>query len=183
LVANSIASWADERLWSVYSVLWMQGAYLELVKLISARALATSRADYFTRVGGLRLVGGGFSEFDTLADQIDTIIEHCDPDDDGAVRAAAAEIRRLYAGVNWIPRPFRQVLEGKNHLPARKLRLSLFAGEESFLGSGAYHQHFFDGRGLKDLAGFYLRDQLRYSAPALQLRKLREYRKSVTRNV
>ncbi len=98
LVANSFKSWSNPKLWGAYSLLWLLGAYLEYLYLLSARGQARDRADYFRRVSGLKLVGGGFHEFDQIADQVDTIVEAVDPHDEAAVDRAVAEIRALYDG-------------------------------------------------------------------------------------
>jgi len=179
LVANSFKSWGHYDLWSVYSVLWLTGAYLELVKLISARGQARNRDEYFAQLAGLHLVGGGFAEFDTLADRIDTIVERTDTDDDGAVRRSVAEIRALYAAVPWLPQAFGAVLAGKNSLPARKLRPGLFSREHGFLGTGAYREHFFGTRSMAEVGAFFLRDTAKYSIPAIRLQKRLNYARMV----
>jgi FADH2 O2-dependent halogenase len=179
IVANSFKSWSNYKLWSVYSVLWMFGAYLEYIKLLSTRGQATSRTDYFAQIEGLRLVGGGFPEFATLADRIDTLIEAVDPFDEAAVDRTVAEIRALYAGFPWMPWAFRQVLAGKNHLPANKLRLSILRQESGFLGSGAYRRHFFGDASAGDVARFFLSQSIKYSSVALRFRKWRSFQQGV----
>ncbi|GAB4428273.1 MAG: hypothetical protein OHK0015_11000 [Chloroflexi bacterium OHK40] len=172
VVANSYKSWSNYKLWSVYSVLWMLGAYLEYVKLLSTRGRARSRHEYFRDVQGLRLVGGGFAPFNTMADRIDTIIEAVDPCDEVAVDRAVAEIRALYAGFPWMPWAFQQVLRGKNHLPQNKLRLSLLRQSSTgFMGDGAYRQHFFGDASLAGVARFFVSESVKYSATNLALRK------------
>jgi len=180
VVANSIKSWSNYKLWSVYCVLWMFGAYLEYVKLLSTRGRATSRADYFAQLQTLRLVGGGFSEFATLADRIDTLIEAVDPCDEAAVDRTVTEIRALYAATPWLPWAFQQVLAGKNHLPANKLRLSLLRQEAGFMGSGAFRQHFFGTATMREVAGFFMSENLKYSTSALSLQKRMGYRRRIS---
>ena len=51
LIANSYKSFLNYKLWSVYSVLWLLGAYTELIKLSSARVQANSRAEYYETIG------------------------------------------------------------------------------------------------------------------------------------
>lgn len=177
IVANSIKSWSNYKLWSVYSVLWMFGAYLEYVKLLSTRGRATSRADYFAQIAGLRLVGGGFSEFATLSERIDTLIEAVDPADEAAVDRTVAEIRTLYAGFPWLPWAFQQVLAGRNHLPANKLRLSLLRQTTGFMGSGAYRRHFFGTASMREVASFFLSETVKYSATRVKLQKRRSFRR------
>jgi FADH2 O2-dependent halogenase len=177
VVANSIKSWSNYKLWSVYAVLWMLGAYLEYVKLLSTRGRARGRADYFAQLNGLRLVGGGFSEFKKLADQIDTIIEAVDPCDEAAVDRAVAEIRALYAPLPWMPWAFQQVLAGKNHLPANKLRLSLLKQNTGFMGGGAYRKHFFGDASLVEVARFFVSESLKYSTSAQTMRKRLSFRR------
>lgn len=55
LVANSIKAWSHPKLWQVYSVLWLLGAYLEYLKLTTTRLRAKDRADYLAQLSGLRL--------------------------------------------------------------------------------------------------------------------------------
>jgi FADH2 O2-dependent halogenase len=177
VVANSIKSWSNYKLWEVYAVLWLLGAYTEYVKLLSTRGRARSRAEYFVTITQLRLVGGGFSEFKQVADRIDTLIEAVDPADEAAVDRTVAEIRALYAALPWMPWAFQQVLAGSNHLPANKLRLSLLRQETGFMGSGAYRQHFFGDATLREVAGFFVSESVKYSASAIRLQKRRGFRR------
>ena len=173
LVANSFRSFAHPKLWGVYSVVWLLGAYTELVMLNSARAQARDRDDYFRMTRPLKLAGGGFPEFTRIADQIDGLIEACDPADEAAVDRTVAEIQAIFAGVDWLPLAFRRVLAGKNHLPANKLRLSLLAGNESFLKTGAYRRHFFGESTMWDVARIFVQEKVKYAAPVLQWQKRR----------
>lgn len=171
LVANSYKSFANYKLWSVYSVLWLLGAYTELVRLNSIRAQAKDRGEYFLLTRGLKLAGGGFAEFDQLADQIDTLIETVNPANEAEVDQAVAEIKALFGAIDWVPIPFREVLAGKNHLPANKLKLRLFKPESGFMGSGAYRAHFFGNHSLAALVRVFLWEKLRYSTLSLKLRR------------
>lgn len=172
VVANSYKSWSNYKLWSVYSVLWLLGAYTEYVKLLSTRARARSRSEYFATVQTLRLVGGGFAEFKALADRIDGIIEAVNPCDKAAADRAVTEIRALYDATPWVPWAFRQVLVGKNYLPRNKLRLSLLRQSSSgFMGTGAFRQHFFGDATLAEVAQFFASESLKYSATSLKLQK------------
>ena len=177
VVANSVKSWSNYKLWSVYAVLWMLGAYLEYVKLLSMRGLAASRAHYFAQVQGLSLVGGGFSEFATLSDQVDRLIEAVDPSDEAAVDRTVAAIRALYAKIPWIPWAFQQVLAGANHLPKNKLRLSLLRQNTGFMGHGAYRRHFFGDASLAHVARFFVSESVKYSETALTLQKRLGFRR------
>jgi FADH2 O2-dependent halogenase len=171
LVANSFKSWGNYELWSVYAVLWLLGAYLELVKLVSVRGQARDRDEYYAQLAGLHLVGGGFAAFDALAERVDTIVEDVDMNDDAAVRCAVAEIRALFAAVPWMPQAFRAVLDGKTSLPTRKIRPGLFRRDEGFLGAGDFRAHFFGTRSMAEVSAFFLRDAVKYSTPAIRLQK------------
>lgn len=178
VVANSYKSWSNPRLWQVYSVLWLLGAYTEYVKLLSTRGRARSRSEYFATVQTLRLVGGGFGEFKALADRIDTIIETVDPCDEAAVERAVAEIRALYDATPWVPWAFRQVLAGRNHLPRNKLRLSLLRQSSAgFLGEGAFRRHFFGDATLAEVMRFFVSESVKYSTTALMLQKRPGFRR------
>lgn len=174
LIANSFRAFAHPKLWQVYSVLWLLGAYTELVMLNSARAQAQNRDDYFRLTRPLKLAGGGFPEFQRGADEIDTLIEACDPDDETAVDRTVAGIQAIFAGIDWLPLAFRHVLAGKNHLPANKLRLSLLAGNESFLKTGDYRRHFFGESTMWDVARIFVQEQVKYAAPVLAWQRRRK---------
>ncbi len=171
IVANSYKSWSNYKLWQVYSVLWLLGAYTEYVKLLSTRGLSHSRAEYFETITKLRLVGGGFDEFKRLADAVDRLIELVDPSDEAAVDVVVAEIRARYAAIDWMPWAFRQVLAGSNHLPANKLRISLLQQNTGFMGGGAFRRHFFGDATLRQVASFFVSESVKYSASAQALRK------------
>jgi FADH2 O2-dependent halogenase len=175
LTANSVKSWSNYKLWDAYSVLWLTGAYLEYVKLLQMRSVSTSAAEYFTAKESLRLVGGGFRPFDDLANEIDTIVERVDVNDDAAVDVAVAHIRSLYAKISWMPPAFRAVLAGKNHLPKRKVRPEILKPGGGFLGSGAFREHFFGNAGALAVVKFYLADRKRYSERAVRSNKRSEY--------
>ena len=177
LIANSYKSFADFRLWQVYSVLWLLGAYTELVKLNMMRARAgDDRTRYFQELITLRLVGGGFSKFDRVADRVDTIMEAVDPGDDDAVARAVAEMNAVLRGVDWMPEPFIALLDGKRYLPRNKLRLSLLKPGEGFMGRGAYRDHFFGDLSLLDLLAYGVREKVKYSSTYLSWRQRRHFR-------
>jgi tetracycline 7-halogenase / FADH2 O2-dependent halogenase len=179
LLANSYRSWANYKLWSVYSILWLLGAYLEYLKLNMARLYSGSRAVYLAQLRELQLVGGGFGPFFQLQDKIDSLIEQINPDDECEVDRAAAEVQALYASFPWMPSAFRQLLNGKNHLPSHKLRVNLFNHTDGFLGSGIYREHFFhENSSLNSLMLRAFREQARYSLPALKWHRRRDARLS-----
>jgi len=171
LIANSYKSFTNYKLWSVYAVLWLLGAYTELVKLNSIRAQARDRREYFLLTRGLKLAGGGFAEFELLADKIDTIIETVNPAHEAEVDQAVAKIKTLFGAIEWVPIPFREVLAGKNHLPANKLKLRLFKPQGGFMGNGAYRAHFFGNHSMADLVRVFLREKFKYSTLSLKLRR------------
>ncbi|PDV96906.1 NAD(P)/FAD-dependent oxidoreductase [Candidatus Chloroploca asiatica] len=172
IVANSYKAWSNPKLWSVYALLWLLGAYLEYLKLLSTRGRATSRAAYFAELAELRLVGGGFGPFKTLADQIDTLIEAVDPCDEAAVDQTVRQIRALLADFPWMPWAFQQVLAGANHLPANKLRLSLLRQDQKgFLGDGLFRQHFFGDASLRQVTRFFVSEGVKYGNSMISIRK------------
>jgi FADH2 O2-dependent halogenase len=167
LVAGSFKAWSHPKLWEVYSVLWLLGAYLEYLKLTVTRMRATDRAGYLAQLSGLSLAGGGFPEFVALQQHIDALIEQVDPDDEADVERTVALIRALFGNFKWLSSAFRDLLAGKNHLPNNKLRVNLLNRTDGFLGDGIYNQHFFGGASLAELAAKAVREQARYSVPAL----------------
>ena len=170
LVANSYRSFTNPEFWNVYSVLWLLGAYTELVKLSSVRALAQGRASYYEGVRDLRLVGGGFAEFQRVADAVDARIEGLELGDEAAVAKAAHEIQAQLRGLEWLPHAFRDVLDGKTYLPKRKLRLGLLGRDTGFLGRGAYREHFFKDVTTRSLVKTFVHERLSYSAAAIRAR-------------
>jgi tetracycline 7-halogenase / FADH2 O2-dependent halogenase len=167
LVANSFKSWSHYKLWSVYSVLWLLGAYQEYLKLTVTRLRAKGRADYLAQLSGLKLAGGGFAPFFKLQEKVDALIEQVNPDDEADVDRTTAEIRGLYSAYPWMPSAFRDLLAGKNCLPNNKLRVNLFNRSDGFLGDGIYREHFFGNQTMIDLILKSLREQARYSVQAL----------------
>lgn len=182
LVANAYRSFAHYDLWATYTVLWLLGAYLELVKLISNRVLATDSSDYYRRLQDLRLAGGAFPPFHTLVQPLYTLIESSDLTDAKVANAVSQQVKQQLAQVPWMPEAFQQVLQGKNHLPANKLSLKLLNRKHGFLGQGSYRAHFFDSLPLQNLAWTFLQEQVRYSRPALRLQRAAQLQSKKTVN-
>jgi len=172
LVANSLKSWSNHRLWRVYSVQWLLGAYLEYLMLSMARLRSADRREYLELLRHNRLAGGGFSEFFEVQERIDALFEGVDPADEAAVDKVVVEACGAFASLPWLPEPFREVLKGKNYLPKRKFRLSLFSRKHGFLGSGAYRRHFFGSLSMAALAFKAAAERIRYSRRALRRRNL-----------
>lgn len=171
LVANSIKAWSNYKLWRVYAVQWLLGAYLEYLMLSITRLRAKDRAEYIALLQDNRLTGGGFSEFFVVQEQVDALFEQVKPDDETEVDRVVAEARALFAAFRWLPRPFQAVLDGKNHLPKNKLRLTLLNPRDGFMGDGAYRRHFFGDMSLRDLLRVGAIDQVRYSTLALNWKR------------
>ncbi len=173
LISNAYKSFADYRLWSVYTVMWLLGAYTELVKLSSSRLQATDRADYYAQIACLKLAGGGFREYDAIAHLVDSIVEATEMQNENSVAWAVAEIDAIFRKVDWMPKPFTAVLDGVNHLPANKLRLGLLKKEGGFMGSGTYKQHFFGDRSMLDVTRAFVHEKVRYSETGMELKRWR----------
>jgi FADH2 O2-dependent halogenase len=167
LVAGSLKSWSHYDLWQVYSVLWLLGAYWEYVKLTVTRLRANDRADYLQQLSELRLAGGGFAPFFALQEKIDALIENVNPDNEADVERTVVEIKQLFAAFKWLPSAFRDLLNGKNHLPNNKLRVNLLNQTDGFLGDGIYREHLFGGASPFELVRKAVGEQARYSAAAL----------------
>ena len=171
LIANAYRTFSYYQLWSLYSVLWLLGAYCELLKLTTIRANAVNREDYYQQLQGLKLVGGGFTEFESLQEQIYTILENTNFELEEELDRAVMHIKSLYSQIEWMPDAFEQVIRGKNHLPASKIRPSIFKHKGGFLGLGAYRQHFFGNLTLSSLVKLFFQEKAKYSVFALNLRK------------
>ena len=170
LVANSYKSFSHYSLWQAYSVLWLLGAYTELVKLMSARGSATSREGYYLSTASLKLVGGGFRDFEDLSEKLDAVMRSVHPENEKGVDEAVTYFKEALSQTPWLPQAFKDVLNGKNHLPRRKLRLGLLRRERGFLGEGAYREHFFGGVGVAKLVSAFVRETFAYSARSLKSR-------------
>ncbi len=180
LVANSYRAFQNHKLWSVYAVMWLLGAYTELVKLNMMRAQTPDdRQAYYDQLVRLKLVGGGFAEFDTVAGRIDQIMETVDVADDTAVAAAVTDINQIFRALDWIADPFIALLDGKTHLPRNKIRLSLLKPGAGFMGKGAYKEHFFGRLTMRDLLVYGIREKVRYARPTLTRQHKALYKKRV----
>ena len=172
LIANSFRSFKHPDLWQVYSVLWLLGAYTELVKLLSMRAqFKDDRDAYYDELLKLEMSGGGFPEFFTVAQQIDTLIETVDPYDEADVQTTVKQANDILRNLDWIPDPFVAVLDGAVTLPRTKLRPSLLRPKNGFLRSGDYRQHFFGDANMFDVIRQFIEEKIRYSQFALRQRR------------
>ena len=188
LIANSYRSFRNYKLWQVYSVMWLLGAYTELVKLNMMRAQRVMRAQagadrqvYYEQLITLKLVGGGFAEFDEVANQVDTLIEQVNPEDETAVTATVHKINQIFYSLPWIADPFVALLDGKTYLPKNKIRLSLLKPGEGFMGQGAYKDHFFGDLTLRDLLIYGAKEKLRYARLVLNWQHKRLFQKGARR--
>lgn len=173
LVANSYKSWGNYRLWNQYSVLWLLGAYTELVKLFCIRFDSMNQRQridaeaYVSELQKLRLSGGGFDGYQHVAEAVDRIVESLDLEKSDDVAAALVQIRNVFDSINWMPLPFQAVLDGHTHLPKNKLRIDLLNRKQGFMRSGDYRQHFFRDHSLFGISAAFVDEWRRYSKPAL----------------
>ena len=187
LVANSYRAFRNYRLWQVYAVMWLLGAYTELVKLNMMRAqamgstTAAARQTYYDQLVTLKLVGGGYPEFDEVASRVDRIIEAVDPEDETAVTAAVSEINQIFRGLSWIADPFVALLDGKTYLPKNKLRLSLLKPGEGFMRSGAYKAHFFGNLTMLDLLKYGVQERLKFARAMLARQHQKQFQARANR--
>ena len=176
LTASSYKSWSNHKLWQVYAVLWLLGAYLEYVRMIINRYRAHDRTEYLALMRSHRLAGGGFDRFFALQEHIDALIDQVDPDNEADVDSTVAQIKLLFANFPWLSSAFADLLAGKNHLPDNKLRFNLLDRHSGFMGDGAYRAHFFGAKNLPELLERAIADQLRYSVPAIQWQRRKHAR-------
>ncbi len=168
LTANSIKSWSNYKLWRVYSVQWLLGAYLEYLMLSITRMRAKDRAEYLELLKHNRMAGGGFKEFFEVQEQVDELFEAVDPDDEADVDRLVAQAHETFASFPWMPMPFNAILDGANHLPKNKFRLTLFNKNDGFMGGGAYRKHFFGDTSMLGLLYKGAIDYLRYNRLTLK---------------
>jgi FADH2 O2-dependent halogenase len=184
LTANSYRSFKNYKLWQVYSVMWLLGAYTELVKLNMMRAQAmlrgkpdATRQDYYDQLVTLKLVGGGFAEFDAVAERVDGLIEQVESDDETAVDQTVAQINQIFRALPWIADPFVGLLDGKTYLPKNKIRLSLLKPGEGFMGRGDYKSHFFGDLTMRDLLLYGAKEKLHYARARLNRQHKKMFQK------
>lgn len=172
LVASSFKAWHNFKLWNVYEVLWLLGAYLEYLRLIINRYRANGdRARYLELMRPHRLAGGGFDLFFDIQEKIDALVDQVNPEDEAEVDRAVAEIKAQFARFPWMSSAFKDLLNGKNHLPDNKLRFNLLNRQVGFMGSGEYRSHFFGDKSMGELLTKTIQDQLHYSVSALDRRR------------
>jgi FADH2 O2-dependent halogenase len=171
LVASSFKSWHNFKLWNVYEVLWLLGAYLEYLSLVTNRFRASNRDEYIQLMQGHKLAGGGFPLFFEIQEKIDALMDQVNPEDETDVDRTVAEIKNLFGQFPWIPTAFKDLLNGKNHLPDNKLRLNLLNRRVGFMGSAEYRSHFFGEKSMLVLLKKAIKDQLKYSIPALNRKR------------
>jgi tetracycline 7-halogenase / FADH2 O2-dependent halogenase len=173
LTANSIKSWSNYKLWRVYSVQWLLGAYLEYLMLSISRMRARDRAEYLKLIKDNRLAGGGFKDFFRIQEQIDALFENVNPKDEADVDRTVAQALDTFSSFAWMPLPFQAILDGSNHLPKNKFRLTLFKKDEGFMGGGAYRGHFFGDLTMIELLQKGALDYLRYARLRLKSQRKR----------
>jgi tetracycline 7-halogenase / FADH2 O2-dependent halogenase len=171
IVASSFKSWHNFKLWNVYEVLWLLGAYLEYLSLVTNRYRANNRDEYIQLMQGHKLAGGGFPLFFEIQEKIDALMDQVNPEDEADVDRTVAEIKKQFEHFPWMSTAFKDLLNGKNHLPDNKLRLNLLNRRVGFMGSGEYRKHFFGDKSMLELVKKAIEDQLKYSIPALKRRR------------
>ncbi len=178
LAANAIKSFAFPALWRQYAVIWIAGAYLELVRLTTYRQSllkhCRTRQDRLDMpVPDLHLVGGGFQPFDELAALADALVEEVDPGDPTQAEEAARRLQREILERPWIPYSHKGISQGQRALPKDKFNWRLALNKGGILGEPEFRQHFFHDTNLVDLAAFMAREKWRYSRQALKARRAR----------
>ncbi|MGB7339284.1 MAG: NAD(P)/FAD-dependent oxidoreductase [Phototrophicaceae bacterium] len=172
LVANSYRAFKHPDLWQVYSVVWLLGAYTELVKLMSMRSHHQDDHDaYYQELCGLQLAGGGFAGYFRIAHAIDEMMQTLDLDNENDVQHVVRQASTLLRDLDWIPDPFIAVLDGAVTLPRTKLRLSLLHPKNGFLRTGDYRRHFFGDANMLDVIQEFITEKMHYSQTALRKRR------------
>ncbi len=174
LTANSVKSWANYKLWRVYSVQWLLGAYLEYLMLSITRMRAKDRNEYIDLLKDNRLAGGGFERFFEVQQKVDALFDAVDPHDESEVDHMVAEANALFRDFQWLPMPFDAILNGSNHLPKNKFRLTLFNKKDGFMGSGPYREHFFGKMSLLELGIKAAQEKFLYARAYLRWRRKKD---------
>ena len=182
LIANSYRSFGHPKLWQVYAVQWLLGAYTELLKLNMMRLQAgKDRQAYYEQLVTLKVAGGGFAGFAEVAAQVDAIMAKVDAEDERDVETAVTQINQIFRSLYWMPDPFIALLDGKTYLPKNKIRLSLLKPGEGFMRQGAYKAHFFGNVTMRDLLIYGLKEKIRYARPNLVHQHKKLYQQRICR--
>jgi len=174
LISKAYQSFADHSLWHTFSVLWLTGAYLEVEKLVCARLLNQrknkSKKPYFSSTNPLKLVGGGFNEFDELSKQIYALMDKTNLNDKASIKNTVNKMIDLFDNTEWIPFAFKDIAHGKNYLPKNKFHPRLFKSKGGLMGRKSYKNHFFTDITIKDLVWFVLKENAKYSLGSIRKR-------------
>ena len=173
LISNAYKSFADPRLWHQYSVLWILGAYLELVKLTTYRYQLERKANTFEErlnfpFPKLSLVGGGYPAYFDLADKIDNSLNSLKNKGEAEINRVAREMRQHLNEADWIPYSFREIANGKKHLPNRKFTHRLLLNKGGIMGMPEFRNHFYEDLTLFDLAAKMLSEKMKYSRKSIR---------------
>ena len=163
LIANAYRSFANYQIWSLYSVLWLLGAYCELLKLTSIRVNTPNQGEYYRQLRSLKLVGGGFADFESIETLIYEIVENTNFECDRSCQETVEQIKNIFEQVEWMPTAFKEVIKGKNHLPTNKIRPTIFRKQGGFLGTKHYRQHFFGDSKFLSLIKIFLQEKIKYN--------------------
>lgn len=163
LVSYAYKSFSHDKLWKIYQVIWLLGAFCEYVKLISNRAFTHSPYDYNSTFSNLRMVGGGFEGFNELKQEIHTLFDTLNFDDlkENNVLEVYSKSKDIICSSYWVPDVFKYLLSGKTYLPKRKLRIDLLDKNHGFMKTGAFKTHFFGDANFAELAQFFIQESIK----------------------
>ncbi len=184
LVGNAIKSFAHAPLWRQYSVLWLTGAYLELIKLTTFRQdllkhAKTDEERWAYPMPQLTLIGGAYQPYTDLFNDVSSLIEQLDMNDEAALEACVSTIRTKILASEWIPQSHRKIAAGATHLPRNKYNLKLFTRKGGLLGEKPYRDHFFGNTNPLDLALFLAKDAAHYSRQTIKARQKKFIQKTL----
>jgi FADH2 O2-dependent halogenase len=173
LISNAYKSFADARLWHQYSVLWILGAYLELVKLTTYRYQLERKTSTFEErlnfpFPELSLVGGGYQSYFDLADKMDKSLNSLKNKSEAEIIRVAKEMQKHLNEADWIPYSFREIANGKKHLPNRKFTHRLLLNKGGIMGTREFRRHFYEDLSLFDLAAKMLGEKIKYSSKTIK---------------
>ena len=177
LVAGAYKSFAHPDVWRRYSVLWLSGAYLELVKLTTLRK--SGAICDLDKLEKLQLVGGGYPAFAELSTKMQDTVRRWQPDDQGSTRATLDEMDRLLASADFLPPTHLEIARGATHLPKKKFGPKLLLRKGGLFGQPDYRCHFFGSENVWSLGTFFLKERLRYSALAARHRRAQKARSAI----
>ncbi len=180
MVANAYKSFSNQKLWTLYAINWILGAYLELLKLGEGRMVFDKSQNpsdlHVFENYNLTMLGGGFEEYYQLHDHVNLLIESTDPQDLDQLEHTIQSLQQLYESTQWIPISIKNLMYGKKYLDPRLHNFLYVLSQRGTPQMQPYWKHFFGTISVAGLMAQICKDKLAYSAWNLKRLKKKTFR-------